>query len=172
MGVLAGCHFLSIGKPVPVGVGVGVTGTKGLFLGVGQPVVVIVLVRVVDGLNRKILVEGGVFVVHDPDVDRVVAHLESGGAKEVHARDREEVLVGRSVSIEEAEKLGIKFSNSGPQKFKNEKKKKNVELFDDNRYYFDDPNVDESSENVRKVTDSSYDKGDKKNLREIINMEK
>lgn len=47
-----------------------------------------------------------------------------------------------------------------------------MELFDDNRYYFDDPNVDESSENVRKVTDSSYDKSDKKNLREIINMEK
>jgi hypothetical protein len=45
-------------------------------------------------------------------------------------------------------------------------------VFDDNRYYFDDPNVDENSENVRKVTDTANEKGDKKNLREIINMEK
>lgn len=74
------------------------------------------------------------------------------------------------VSIEEAEKLGIKFTNSGtgPPKFKNERKKKNPELFDDNRYYFDDPAVDESSENAR----SADNKGEKKNLREIINMEK
>ena len=71
-----------------------------MFLGVGQAVVVVVLVRVVDGLNGKTLIEGCVLVVHDPDVDRVVAHLQRGGAQQVHARDREEVLVGRSVALE------------------------------------------------------------------------
>ena len=78
-----------------------------MFLGVGQAVVVIVLVRVVDGLNGKILVEGCVFVVHDPDVERVAALLQRRGAKEVPARDREEIFVGRSVPIEEAELVGV-----------------------------------------------------------------
>ena len=90
--------------------------------------------------------------------------------EESRARREREQRENGQVSIEEAEKLGIKFTNSGtgPPKFKNERKKKNTELIDDNRYYFDDPAVDESSENARPADN----KGEKKNLREIINMEK
>ena len=100
-------RFDEVGKAVSVGIVIIITGAQCLFLSIGKSVVIVVFIGVVNRRDGKVFIERFIFVITYPQVDEIGTHWQGISGNEIEVRNRKFIPVGRSISIEEGNLVGV-----------------------------------------------------------------